>query len=366
MDSDGPPVLETQTTATPKGVSFAQPLASYREDLDDLIDVSSSSQDSDHDATFGSGIYTQQEPGENERGLCRSSYLERLDYKALLQSLRANEQHNTANHLMSVVMLKNLPTPELRQITQKRLRKGWTAWPLSPSHTKHSHQAQRQLVDQLQATLHRQIGHRLVEAGKIVSSDDLPDDVCQIATDMMLDKLSLLLKVIGKARAMQGGEAKSSNRRLGLLTSDDVLRLLSRGNIISKDNFEHLDARCRALFGTQFKTAKPIRTEAPDWSIPYEEGHELSVGSGRWHLRGSKRRRIILDETSAEVRDPPKVSIPITGDAVVTHAENVDDDAIVPRAMSQRRAYTVARDGGARYSASVQPVPRRFIKDEQD
>lgn len=324
------PQAAGSSQAMPKSVTFARHLEGYEQDLDEMLDMSSSSSsESESDAAAAAAAHDNHTPSaraESGRGgTVTSTYLERNDYKALVESLRTNEQHDTAKHLMTAAMLRRQEMMMPPDKKKKKLRKGWTAWPVPPTQTIHSKDSEDELKAELNALLHATITRRLRAEDKDVSADNLPDDVARMVVSVMLEKLTCLLHHVGSSRSHQGGLADSTINRLDLMDDKHILTISKQTQIVSADVVNRASARCSELFGTDSEIMNHKLVEKKHHGRVKDEEivQKVAAGPGSWHLRGSKRRKILNGTTD-------------TTDT-----------------------------SGTRFAKNVQPVPRHLLKFEQ-
>ncbi|CCG81846.1 protein of unknown function [Taphrina deformans PYCC 5710] len=327
---------------TPRGVTFAQPIADYRPHETEAIEYSSSSDESDINSTFYNSVNgSQVQHYRSERGLLEFTYLERIDYRALLASLRTNEAHDTAKHLLTVAMLKRLPASQYQVVTDKKLRSSWTAWPLPPDQTRHSVKATSELNEQLRAALHRSIAEKLREHSKQISADELPEDVLNPTTNVILSKLNTLLEAIGQLRSGHGGGALSTVKRLNPMQHEDIAVLLKDCQILSQAGVDRVLERAKELFGEPAKIEQSATdTEATPVGSPLPVAEEVALGPGHWSTRGYKRRRILDSE---EQSTPTKST----------------------QARRKLKMEQVTSDSGQRFGRDIRLVPAHLIKQER-
>lgn len=276
-----------------KSVSFAEPPADAQQDIDDLIEFSSSESEDDLGGVKSDrALY---DGNREERGLLKSTYLERYDYRALLESLRTNHQHDTSRHLMSAILAtKRLAAPS-EVAPLKKIRKSWTTWPLAPDQTIHSRYAEHELREETAGVIHATIYKKLRREGHDVSADELPPAITEALSDLVLHKFRTLMNKIGDARTYQGGSASSTAKRLGPLGYEDILSVLDSHAIMSTTHLARLRGRCENLFregdGHDQQPQNPSHSFATEIKgEPLFE--EIAAGPGQWQLRGYKRRKL--------------------------------------------------------------------------
>lgn len=348
----------------PKSVSFAHPLADYDQDIDDLVEISSSDVDSLIDEadpyTFVDG---NRDRDINERGLHRSTYLERYDYKALLESLRIHEQHDTAKHLMSASMVRRGRIIDEMQIPDSRkLRKGWTAWPLSPQETHHSRNANFELREEIKAVVHAIAYKKLREEGQQICADELPDPVANLLCDTVHQQVETLLGKVSDSRTYQGGLAASTVQRLDLIDYRHILMISDSLGVLSSSALARLKTRCEHLFGVDEDSLQPEVETSIDMK-PEFVPMEIVAGAGSWHLRGSKRRQIV--EVRDENSDPEAPSVHVADTPMQQVRPDVVGAAVVQGCdVKKRRKIKITADSGQRFHKGVQLIPANMIKRE--
>lgn len=271
--------------STPRSVAFANAPTFYEQELDDILDLSSSSE-SDEAEDFIPRTPYSSGPVDSDRGHIKSTHLERNDYRALLETLRTIDQHDTAKHLMSAAMLNTANDGPVA----KKLRKSWAAWPLAQQETKNSLNAESILRQELGAILHSQMIGSLRRQNLDIAADDLPSSMLDFLSDLMLAKLTDLLINMARMRLNHGGICRSTNKRLGTLNHHSVLKMAEHSGIVSEQAVHRAAKRLNSMFGTSTVTVDDMTT-SPDSTPAGSIAEELTIGPGRFHLRGAKRLR---------------------------------------------------------------------------
>lgn len=229
-----------------RGLPVADNSASFvhNRDIDVVADLPSSDSDSDLaiDYTEPLDATATTSPSDIARRKSIVKNAERDDYKSLVESLRTIDQHDTARHLMNAILA-------FRQFKNSRteagqtLRKRWTAWPVPPTQTIHSHQSRSVLRAEMISIVHAEIYKRLRRMNVDISADDLPPILQDAVADSLLSNFEALLDSICQTRTHQGGKALSRT-----FSHRSVISLLESKRIISASRLARLKGRCRTLF----------------------------------------------------------------------------------------------------------------------
>ena len=328
-------------------VKFAQPIVAYEQDVDDLLEVSSSESESDRELLSISAPLS----GTLQDSVvsAKSTYLERHDFKALLESLRYSDQHDTAKHLLVTSLIRRMDSDKLREITCRKLRPGWSAWPIPPDQTKHSLLAEETLREELTSSIHRDITSQLRADGRPVSADDLPAAISSVMVENMLHKLTTLLENIHSARTYQGGLASSTSKRLRLLGHEHIMSLVQISGLVSGQAIQRSLNRCKILFGDA-ELLPDIPFDSREDMTRTELAQEIAAGAGSFRMRGSKRRR--LEQGSTE-----------TADMTARGNGDLEDSMVGNRGT---KTVEITQDKGKRFSKDVQPIPLHMLMQEEE
>lgn len=262
MDSEDEPP-EVQITAsspvyTQRTVHFSQPLADYVQDLDELIDFSSSDLDSDSDSFAAGSKGGRRGPGNHSasmpdqstisdsvRGKIKSSYLERNDYRALLDSLKHQNQHDTAKHLMTFSLVKQLSPSESRTVAPKGYRSSWTRWPM-PSYTLPlAPVSDIELEAELAALIHATAYRKLRAAGREISDDEIQESIMAPMVGKLMDDVRSVLTGMSRIKYAR----PATLRKLPPESFECVLGAVRRAGVLRPHAMLNMTSKCTRLFG---------------------------------------------------------------------------------------------------------------------
>ncbi|BFZ58595.1 hypothetical protein PYCC9005_005659 [Savitreella phatthalungensis] len=252
----------------------------------------------------------------------KSTYLERFDYRQLLDSLRVLERQDTARHLLQAHLMKQQTfirdssdpaisatpvTPATAtasatptaSATFQRPRARWSAWPLPPAWYSHADfRVSDRLAEQISAALHR-VGNQTLDQGQIARDEDLPEHISAQVTSGIVVTIRQLLEQLHATRQRQVVRHK--------LTSAEAMDRRQLGSIlkgrVSKRVYDRWQHRMDKLLGEDME---------------YQNGGELDL----------QVPSLVLDDLmdDGRVQVPGRISRPSTGRLREHLQEQLTDD----------------------------------------
>lgn len=197
----------------------------------------------------------------------KSTYLERIDYRWLCNSLRVQQRTDTAKHLLGVHLYKQQMRSAQSSISRgdsiqqrqdlsgrprkrrrrndsddsdeddrdddhevageegrKKVRSGWTAWPLPPAWLRHAGpDARRELRMEVAATVEALCYRRLRAAGLEATDEELDPAVLSPLAARIMAKVDIVLSALLAARRRQARRGKQAAKNLARMTVHDLV-----------------------------------------------------------------------------------------------------------------------------------------------
>lgn len=204
-----------------KRVKFSEAVAELEAQIDEPLDYSSSDLDE-----------PQSKPPSKS---CNSTDFERKEYTSLLAALKAEEDRDSARHLLQTALLRVSKGPKY---TTHKVQSKYTRWPSLTSEN-----AEGELRRELSALIHRIAYRRIHSRGRTPSSEELSDEILDPLVSTLMEQIQNLIDVMMLTSGCIGLKT-AYVRRKPALQWDHVLSAFAKTGA----DVSALQAQCERLF----------------------------------------------------------------------------------------------------------------------